>query len=444
MQTTVSQLIPALHTLILKFVVVNREMGTFQSFSFHPWLLLLLLLGLALHLAPLCAATGAQYGIMMDAGSSATRLEIYRSSDADGVLQVSEVQQIKAEPHKMKPGLASFADHIEDIKAYLQPLLDAAQEAIPAEQHAATPIILMGTAGMRLLGEQQAKRVLDEVVRLFSDKALCPFKFEPNNAQIISGQWEGIYAWITTNFLKGTFSSTAETPRPYGILDQGGASQQNAFVTDQNKAEHKTLTLGGKDYEVFSRSYLGYGLDQARDRFHEVLFEDAWYCSKGEECVVLNPCQLWGYNEVRNIDGVLVNFTGLPNMGDCRNTIKQAFFCKTKDCPFHDQPLLKGPFVGISGFYYTLKDIGMLHETNKVTLSGIAKYSRAFCKQNYVDLEDNPFAHKLCFDSNYLLMQLKQGYRLRLTNNEITALSSLNGFNVGWTLGALLYNTKML
>ena len=65
----------------------------------------------------------------------------------------------------------------------------------------------MATAGLRLLTEQQQKKILSEVRRVFKDKKVSPFQFKDENVQVISGTKEAVYDWITVNFLKGVFST---------------------------------------------------------------------------------------------------------------------------------------------------------------------------------------------------------------------------------------------
>jgi len=77
--------------------------------------------------------------------------------------------------------------------------------------------------------------------------------FDSNDAKIISGAFEGIYAWISVNFLKGNFIS-GNSNCTYGILDLGGASHQNTF---EFSGKGKTMIVGGKNCRLFARSYLG-------------------------------------------------------------------------------------------------------------------------------------------------------------------------------------------
>ena len=165
-----------------------------------------------------------EYAILFDAGSSGTRMEITHFLASGPLLQPSEVIQLDADPHKTKPGLDDLHDDPSQVEAYLMPLLDAAKETIPQDKQSSTPIFLLATAGMRLLPKDQSDALLNEVRKLFNNKAKCPFLFQDDNdARIIQGWVEGIYSWVTINFLEGVFGTDKTT---YGSLDLGGASHQ--------------------------------------------------------------------------------------------------------------------------------------------------------------------------------------------------------------------------
>lgn len=101
---------------------------------------------------------------------------------------------------KVKPGLASLAGNPSVVDGYLKPLLESAMKIVPADKHVSTPIFLFATAGMRLLTKHQSDAIMKEVKEVFNDKTICPFTFNPEtDAKVISGTFEGIYAWISLN-----------------------------------------------------------------------------------------------------------------------------------------------------------------------------------------------------------------------------------------------------
>ena len=108
---------------------------------------------------------------------------------------------------QVRPGLSSFASDQSGIQVYLKKLIDSAKGLVPKKAHASTPILLMATAGLRLLRDKEQRKILTETRRVLKDKRLCPFKFDDENAAIISGTQEAVYDWVTVNFLKGVFST---------------------------------------------------------------------------------------------------------------------------------------------------------------------------------------------------------------------------------------------
>ncbi|KAJ7381421.1 hypothetical protein OS493_001556 [Desmophyllum pertusum] len=385
-----------------------------------------------------------EYAILFDAGSSGTRMEIYQFFASGPSLQPSDVLELSPSPHKVEPGISDLADDPSQVEAYMMPLLESAQKTIPEDKQALTPIFLLATAGMRLLPEDQADAILNEVRKLFNDKDKCPFLFkDDNDARIISGKAEAIYSWVTVNFLAGIFGSKATS---FGSLDLGGASHQNAWENNNNP-DVMVIEVAGRNYSIFSRSYLGFGQDQARERYLGFLAQRA-NCAENSECVVKSPCHNKGFKESLTFGDQESIFEGTAQVKICRQIIREMFFCQSPDlqkCPFSDQPKLKGNFYGFSAFYYVLTGIEAVCsdcENNKVTPKKIKSSSKLFCETDYDELTD-PYAKDNCFGGNYIYELLTAGYslgqykRIRVTN-------SLNGFNLGWTLGGVLHNTGIL
>lgn len=65
----------------------------------------------------------------------------------------------------VKPGLSSFADEPEKGAETIRNLLNKAKEGIPASVWRTTPLVLKATAGLRLLSPEKADRLLNEVLK---------------------------------------------------------------------------------------------------------------------------------------------------------------------------------------------------------------------------------------------------------------------------------------
>lgn len=105
------------------------------------------------------AAASARYAIVVDAGSTGSRVHIFKFLvGADGGLQL---QFDKFD--QLKPGLSSYAGDPPAAARSLGPLLDLARATIPADAQAATSIMVGATAGLRLLPDGKADEILAEV-----------------------------------------------------------------------------------------------------------------------------------------------------------------------------------------------------------------------------------------------------------------------------------------
>ena len=179
-------------------------------------------------------------------------------------------------------GLSSFADNPEAVGAYLRPLLSHARDHIPPSLHKDTPLFLLATAGMRLKSPQQQAQILQETCRFLSMHS--NFKIEESSesgpcgssVRIITGEEEGLFGWIAVNYLMDGFTGSSEDRTTYGFLDMGGASTQIAFepsLENQRKTNNlvdvRLRLLGGEEihHKVFVTTWLGYGTNQARERY---------------------------------------------------------------------------------------------------------------------------------------------------------------------------------
>ena len=59
---------------------------------------------------------------------------------------------------------------------------------------------------MRLLEEDESSAVMDAIDRIMLDRSINPFAYESLNTRILSGEEEGVFAWIAVNYLRGFFN----------------------------------------------------------------------------------------------------------------------------------------------------------------------------------------------------------------------------------------------
>jgi|GEM_PF-2892138 len=237
------------------------------------------------------AAADTSYIIYIDAGSTDTRLHIYKYIyDPSKIPEITNIHTVSAKDLKnTSPALSSFAGKSdkkvgEDL---LKGLLDDAEEFLKAASLETEPelqsgsqkninIFLLGTAGMRLLPallRDPTYNAAKEYVKTRCDKqdlSLHPgFKFETqekNNFENLEPKLEALYGWLDVNYLAGKF----EKQDTMGSIDMGGASLEIAYATDTEiKGDDKNmgfynLHIGQNDYKVIAASIPGLGHEESR------------------------------------------------------------------------------------------------------------------------------------------------------------------------------------
>ncbi|XP_055018376.1 ectonucleoside triphosphate diphosphohydrolase 6 isoform X4 [Boleophthalmus pectinirostris] len=212
-----------------------------------------------------------QFGIMFDAGSTGTRVHVFKFRVDHNKSRVPELldESFKA----FSPGLSAFAEDPPQSRAGLLQLLDFAKTKVPVQIQESTPVFLKATAGLRLLKGDQAQRLLDQVRQVFRESS---FLSSDQSVSVLDGADEGVSAWLTVNFLLGAVGGApapASASASVGTLDLGGGSTQVTFSPSSKFVESlsssdaqnlQNLNLFNSSYKLYTHSYLGLGLMEAR------------------------------------------------------------------------------------------------------------------------------------------------------------------------------------
>jgi guanosine-diphosphatase len=127
-----------------------------------------------------------QYALMVDAGSTGSRIHVYRFNNC------GDTPELEHEDFKMiKPGLSSFKEDAEGAAKSLDELLEVAMKSVPDKLKSCTPIAVKATAGLRLLGEEMSKKILEAVKNRLDTK--YPFPVIENGVTIMDGKDEGTF-----------------------------------------------------------------------------------------------------------------------------------------------------------------------------------------------------------------------------------------------------------
>ncbi|KAJ1810740.1 Golgi apyrase, partial [Coemansia sp. RSA 2598] len=357
-----------------------------------------------------------KYGVVIDAGSSGSRVMIYAWDDPE--LQYEQLRQqleldkgnnataADADPSRLShlhlpaierasehwtfktsPGISSFADRPRRVGVeHIKPLLDFAQEQIPRRQMAQTPVFLLATAGMRLLARSHRALILDTACSF----ARANYEFLLPDCQesfrVVSGEVEGLYGWIAVNYLLDGFKSggrstggqeahgekDARQHYSHGFLDMGGASAQIAFepaklASQVHKHDLAEVTLRGLDgsdvsFDVFVATFLGHGTNEARRRYVEQLRGLARTPEGANTPIIDDPCLPPGLT-LPTVDGQIV-LRGAGSFSQCIGATEPLLnktACPVEPCLFAgvhapEIDFGKQSFVGVSEYWYASHD----------------------------------------------------------------------------------------
>ncbi|KFO99086.1 Ectonucleoside triphosphate diphosphohydrolase 2, partial [Calypte anna] len=220
-----------------------------------------------------------QFGIVLDAGSSHTAMFIYKwpadKENDTGVVSEHSMCDVEG------PGISSYSSNPSAAGTSLEPCLNQALGDVPKEKQAGTPLYLGATAGMRLLNITNLQ-ASDAVLRAVA-ATLKSYPFDFRGAKILSGEEEGVFGWVTANYLLENFIKRGwlgewiqPQKKTLGAMDFGGASTQITFETKDTIEDPRNevmLKLYGQVYKVYTHSFLCYGRDQVLRRLLSKLLQ---------------------------------------------------------------------------------------------------------------------------------------------------------------------------
>ncbi|MBH1989335.1 MAG: hypothetical protein I8H75_06015 [Myxococcaceae bacterium] len=326
---------------------------------------------------------GQEYGVMLDAGSTGTRLYIYERSG--GAIRLLEKRRIK-------PGISTFSTNPEGVQNYLLPLIQFAQERLsPLTELSQVSIKLQATGGVRALSKAEQESVIQS-----AQKALERSGFDRPVAEVITGEQEGIYQWIALNYLRKTLGPNRQIQKKRksaGLIEMGGASLQVTFL------KNELVQTESLDSQLYSVSYDGFGESSAWKRL-------------GEEACKEIPL----------------------SYVQCRRFIAS----KLQEIR---QPKLKGEFYLVDNF----EQLASLLKLRTISSGKLDKLGPSICRKSLASLkkelplESDYYLSKICFDTAYMSVVLEKiGFH---RNRELMATKNIEGTPLTWTLGSLYDHT---
>lgn len=344
---------------------------------------------------------------VVDAGSSGSRLHVY-AYDLDSSNSPIKINEIWN--RKVLPGLSTIEHEHGSISAYLEKLFQNAPAVL-------MPVYFYSTAGMRLLPKTHHSNV-NQLVADWFDKQ---YYWRLITARTISGQEEGIFAWLAINYGLDLLSQ-AEKPL-VGVMDIGGGSVQIIIpaTNDSNlKSDPGTsIDLYGKHFKIFSHSFLGLGQNEMGHQYSDLEF-----CYPNEFEL---PSGGMGHGDTHNCKSEITTL------------VNKVHYVEKRVKPILAQNPVKDWYI-MGGVTNLLNDKFFPFSNQQFTIRDLLQAAdKQVCHRNWPQLEEsNPnnfMLYNYCMLSSYLSALIVNGYGI--PSKQVINFMPQNK-SLDWTIGVVL------
>jgi hypothetical protein len=169
-----------------------------------------------------------QHIIILDAGSTGSRIYIYKFDVKFPLETITEVAH-----KRVNPALSTFVNNSIGLTLQINTLLAFAKTITPPSSWASTNISLKATAGLRSLSDKDVDYLITATNAALKDSV---FLADPQSTKVISGEEEALFDILAVTAL---FQSYKTGFTSMGAADMGGSSQQMAFTFTKKESDVK-------------------------------------------------------------------------------------------------------------------------------------------------------------------------------------------------------------
>ena len=400
----------------------------------------------------------ALHTIIIDAGSTGSRLFIYKRDGNGGVKRLGT--------KKTTPGLSDFASggataKYKNSSSQYMKLFRYANTIVPPSNRGGSRVRILATAGMRLFPETVQQDVYTSLRRGLEMED--EFEYRIEEIGTLGGEMEGYYGAIAINYLMGRVGRGMVKKGGLGALgsmDMGGSSTQIVFEIGNSSDKVRM-----EDFWV--KSYLGYGADTMRERVWDKIVERGatsgllsmiW----GGAHVLENPCVFRGW-EVK-WGGKILRGTG--DAETCRGIILDIM--KERAGPVEGDregvesrlnldgvamPRVRGDFMAMSLYFFAgdcLREVtddkhGFVRNWPRPNMNEMFAAAKQFCSLEWSSLLPSQstlhvytraegLPHR-CFEVIYISTILTKGFGLDENGRNVTFAYDIGGREGEWTMG---------
>ncbi|RZC79122.1 hypothetical protein C5167_003335 [Papaver somniferum] len=365
------------------------------------------------------------FGIIIDAGNTGSRIHVFEFLN-EGRIPFIGFDGKGSKSLKIRPALVEFADDPDNAGSSILRLLKFAKKRVPKTQWKNTRVWLMASEGLRGVGLDASKSILGSCRRVLRSSG---FLFENEWASLLTGQDEGVYAWVAANYALGTLGGDRQETT--GIVELAGSSVQVTFALREPAPMEfsRMITLAGVTYNLSAQSTVRLGQDAAWKSVHN---SNVLTSSSGSLKEIASPCIPKGYGRTLSpsvaVDAShkeLLAPDSVGNFSACRSKASALLHKRNDEC-LHPPcetvstflPELRGKPVPPENFFYISEKLKDEHQ-------GIDE----------LDLL------RYCFSSAYIVALLHDGLGIPMNDKRIGFANQAGGIPLDWTLGAFILQT---
>ncbi len=220
----------------------------------------------------------------------------------------------------------------------------------------------------------------------------------------------------------------------------------------------------GNAINLYTHSYLYFGLNDATSRVNDLIASNTSASARtnDQSQAYYHPCLNTGYTQyfytTKDGSNRVVNFTGTSDPVKClalaRSLLNLDAVCWTPNsCAVsgvYQPPLVSGmTYIGFSAYGTVFNSSNLGPAT---TLQQLVDTQMSLCGLNYAQLVheySSPYASTLCFGLSYYKELLISGYGFSpvatpTTGPMFQVLQQMNGYDLGWALGGMLYQANAM
>jgi apyrase len=342
--------------------------------------------------------------IVVDAGSSGTRLCLYKISN----INPNTIPNIKL---IYKTDISHGITQNNLIPEVISPIINNLKQYLLTVniEEKNIDFYLYATGGMRALNDHQKEQQIYKTIKDYLNTAT---KFHNYSLKTISGNDEALFAWLDINYLENNFSNNTTD----GIIDLGGASFQIAYNSISSNPESIRIKLkNNKTYNLLTYSVQGYGMNLMNKKMLELPSKTA--------------CFPKYYSITLDLDG---NF----NLKKCDKNYQSLL----PDFKFNIPDNIN--FIGISGISYNFEffNIPNMPSNNIIedNINKICSLDWNIMQNSYPHIPKNYLAN-YCANTTYTKTLLNNILSSQNNYLPVSVIKTYNEEAVTWTRGAVLY-----